>query len=287
VYRDFFGFDDKPFGKTPDPAFFFPSRIHEEALARLQYGAEERELVLLTGEIGSGKTLLTRALIDQLGDSYRCILLINPRLTPNQFLRILASRLGIKGGTILRVELVDRINEALFSFFEKGICPVVIIDEAQLIPTKATFDEIRLLTNFQLDDVNLLSLILVGQPELKRRLRQPAFEALRQRIGIQFHLGALGREDTGKYIASRLDQVGGDTHLFDEEALDVIYGYSGGLPRLINNISSNALLAAFSKELLSIGPDIVLDVIEELDLEPRMQADASACQAGGNAQGQP
>lgn len=287
MYKDFFRLDGRPFGKTPDPSFFFSSRIHEEALARLQYGAEERELILLTGEIGSGKTLLSRALIDRLGDGYHCVLIINPRLTPNQFLRILASRLGIEGATIFRVELVDRINKALFEFFERGICPVVIIDEAQLIPTKATFDEIRLLTNFQLDDVNLLSLILIGQPELKRRLRQPAFEALRQRIGIQFHLGALGRDDTGKYIASRLGLVGGDTGLFDEEALDVIYTYSGGLPRLINNISSNALLVAFSKELLSIGPDVILDVIEDLDLEPRMQAYASAGHTDGEAPNQP
>ena len=283
MYIDFFGLNGRPFGKTPDPSFFFPSRIHEEALARLQYGAEERDLTLLTGEIGSGKTLLTRALIDRLGDGFHCILLINPRLTPNQFLRVIASRLGVGGGGRSRIDLVEQINEALFSFFEKEICPVVIIDEAQLIPSRATFDEIRLLTNFQLDDLNLLSLVLVGQPELKRRLRHSSFEPLRQRIGIQYHLGALGREETGQYVASRLGQAGGDPGLFDEEALDILFGYSGGLPRLINNISSNALLTAFSREQLKIGPDIILDVIEDLDMEPRTKEGPSAGTDRGNA----
>jgi type II secretory pathway predicted ATPase ExeA len=268
MYLDYYGFVEKPFDKTPNPAFFYRSPIHEEALARLQYGAEEREFTVLTGEIGTGKTLLSRALIDSLDESHLPILLINPRLSPNQFLKTVARRLGIESPSYFRSDLLDQINDTLFHRYEDGKCPVIIIDEAQLIPSKATFDEIRLLTNFQLDDTNLLSLILIGQPELRKRMKKSSFEAIRQRVGIRYHLGSMGREDTEGYISHRLRTADGDPGLITQEAVDVIYRYSGGLPRVINNIVSNALLMGFSKELSRIGPDIVLDVAEDLDLEP-------------------
>ena len=268
MYLDYYGFSVKPFDKTPNPTFFFRSPIHEEALARLQYGAEERELTVLTGEIGTGKTLLSRALLDILEDRYVPILLINPRLSPSQFLKAIARRLGVESPSYFRADLIDQINGALFSSYEDDKCPVIIIDEAQLIPSKATFEEIRLLTNFQLDEINLLSLILIGQPELRKRLKRDSYEAIRQRIGIRYHLGSMGREDTGNYISHRLKTADGDPELVTQEAVDVIYRYSGGLPRVINNIVSNALLMGFSKDSSRIGPDIILDVVEDLDLEP-------------------
>lgn len=268
MYLDHYGFSIKPFDKTPNPAFFYKSSVHEEALARLQYGTEEREFTLLTGEIGTGKTLLSRTLIDMLPENYLPVLIINPRLSPNQFLRTVAQRLGIESPAYFRVDLLNEINGVLYQFYEKGVCPVVIVDEAQLIPSKSTFEEIRLLTNFQLDDMNLLSLILIGQPELRTRIKQGTFEAIRQRIGIRYHLGPIGREDTQKYIAHRLHTAEGDEGIINPEAVDVIYLYSGGLPRVINNIAANALLMGFSKDLSQIGPDIVLDVVEDLDLEP-------------------
>ncbi|UCF89479.1 MAG: AAA family ATPase [bacterium] len=268
MYLDHYGLTAKPFDKTPNPAFFYRSPIHEEALARLQYGTEERELTLLTGEIGTGKTLLSRALIDLLPDNYHPMLIINPRLSPNQFLKTVAQRLGVESPSYFRADLLNQINQTLYRFYEEDICPVIIIDEAQLIPSKSTFEEIRLLTNFQLDDANLLCLVLIGQPELRKRLKRGTFEAVRQRVGIRYHLGPIGREDTGKYIAHRLETAGGDGELIDEEAVDVIFRYSGGLPRVINNISANALLMGFSKDLSRIGPDVILDVVEDLDLEP-------------------
>jgi type II secretory pathway predicted ATPase ExeA len=268
MYLDYYGFSEKPFDKTPNPAFFYRSPIHEEALARLQHGAEEREFTVLTGEIGTGKTLLSRALIDSLDDSFLPILLVNPRLSPNQFLKTIARRLGVPSPPFFRADLLDQINTTLYNCYEESRCPVIIIDEAQLIPSKATFDEIRLLTNFQLDDSNLLSLILIGQPELRRRLKHSSYDAIRQRIGIRYHLGSMGREDTGNYISHRLRAVGGDPGLITEEAADVVFRYSGGLPRVINNIVSNALLMGFSKELPVVGPDIILDVVEDLDLDP-------------------
>jgi type II secretory pathway predicted ATPase ExeA len=268
MYLDYYGFSEKPFDKTPNPAFFYRSPIHEEALARLQHGAEERELAVLTGEIGTGKTLLSRALIDSLDDSYLPVLLVNPRLSPNQFLKTIALRLGVQTPSFFRADLLDQINTALYSLYEESRCPVIIIDEAQLIPSKATFDEIRLLTNFQLDDSNLLALILIGQPELRRRLKQGSYDAIRQRIGIRYHLGSMGREDTGNYIAYRLRIAGGDPALISAEAVDVVFRYSGGLPRVLNNIGSNALLLGISRDYTIIGPDVILDVVEDLDLEP-------------------
>ncbi len=268
MYLEFYGLSEKPFDKTPNPAFFYRSPVHEEALARLQYGAEERELVLLTGEIGTGKTLLSRALIDALPETFLPILLINPRLSPTQLLKTVARRLGIEDPSHFRADLLDQVNRALYQYYEEERCPVVIVDEAQLIPSRATFEEIRMLTNFQLDDANLLSLVLIGQPELRKRLRHGSFEAVRQRIGIRYHLGPIGREDTGHYVAHRLAVAGGDPEIISEESVDVIFRYSGGLPRVINNIASNALLMGFSRDLDRIGPDIILDVVEDLDLEP-------------------
>jgi general secretion pathway protein A len=268
MYLEYYGFSEKPFDKTPNPFFFYRSPIHEEALARLQHGAEERELTVLTGEIGTGKTLLSRALIDSLDESFFPVLFINPRLSPNQFLKTIALRLGIQSPPFYRADLLEQINTKLYNFYEESRCPVIIIDEAQLIPSKATFDEIRLLTNFQLDDSNLLSLILIGQPELRRRLKHSSYDAIRQRIGIRYHLGSMGRDDTGRYIVHRLRTAGGDPGLIAEEAVDVVFKFSGGLPRVINNIISNALLMGFSKDFSIIGPDIILDVVEDLELEP-------------------
>src|SRR5437763_17214901 len=139
MFENFFGFATKPFGKTPDPSFLYESPQHKEALARLEYAVDEKELAVLVGEIGSGKTTLSRALIDRIGDARPVILLINPRLTPNQLLRAIASGLGLQPARF-RNELLDQIHSKLFDLYEAGREPVLIIDEAQLIPTKSTFD---------------------------------------------------------------------------------------------------------------------------------------------------
>src|SRR5256714_814255 len=207
MFESHFGLSAKPFGKTPDPSFLYESDQHKEALARLEYAVEEKELALLVGEIGSGKTTLSRALIDRLGDARPVVLLINPRLTPTQLLRSIATGLGLQPGRF-RNDLLDQIHAKLFELYEGGREPVLIIDEAQLIPSKATFDEIRLLTNFQLDDQNLLSVLLIGQPELETRIDRLAYAPLRQRIGMRYRLGPLSLEETIEYIEHRV-RVGG------------------------------------------------------------------------------
>lgn len=265
MYEAYFGMKCRPFSKTPDPKFLFFSRSHEEALARLQHGVEERELILLTGEVGSGKTTLSRALMDSLGEKYRIISILNPRLTPSQFLRIVGKRFGIER-IHSRDDILERIYERVYEDWTKGITPVIIIDEAQLIPGRATFEEIRLLTNFQLDDVNLISLILIGQPDLRKRLDKKEYLPLRQRIGIIYHLNPLSDREVREYIAYRLKVAGRTEPLFTEDAIDAICRFSQGIPRNINNIASNSLLEGFGMELQSIPKEVVYDVVRELGL---------------------
>jgi type II secretory pathway predicted ATPase ExeA len=266
MFEEHFGLTAKPFGKTPDPGFLYESRQHREALARLEYAVEEKELALLVGDIGSGKTTLSRALIDRVGEARPVVLLINPRMTPMQLLRSVAKGLEIEPARF-RHELLDQLHTRLFELFEQDREPVVIIDEAQLIPSKATFDEIRLLTNFQLDDQNLLSVVLVGQPELEERLDRAAYAPLRQRIGMRYSLGPLSLAETVEYVEHRIRVAGGTRNPFSEEAIAEMHALSGGIPRLINTLATTALLDAFGEDADSIDPSRVLSAAREHRME--------------------
>ncbi len=266
MFENFFGFTTKPFGKTPDPSFLYESPQHAEALARLEYAVDEKELAVLVGEIGSGKTTLSRALIDRIGDSRPVIWLINPRLTPTQLLRSVAQALGITPSR-MRAELVDQIHAKLIELYEQHREPVLLIDEAQLIPSKATFDEIRLLTNFQLDDQNLLSVLLIGQPELEKRLDREPYAPLRQRIGMRYHLGPLNLEDTIAYIEHRVRVAGAHRNPFSRAAMEEIHAVSGGIPRLINTLATTSLLDAFGDDAATIDPPRVTSAAREHRME--------------------
>lgn len=266
MYERYYGLSERPFSKTPDPRFLFMSRTHREALARLVHAVEERDLVLLTGEIGCGKTTLSRALMDELGAGYRVMIFINPRLTPMEFLRALALRLGLEDPSRNKTDLLEEIGAALYVCYENGECPVLVIDEAQLVPHKETFDEIRLLTNFQLDDRNLMSVVLMGQPELRKRLAHRAFEPLRQRVGMQYNLSPLTVEETAEYLDFRIQVCGGEAGLFLPAAIERIHRYAAGVPRRINHVASLALLEGFGREVRRIGPEILDAILSELSL---------------------
>ena len=267
MYEQFYGLTARPFTKTPDPKFLFLSKNHEEALARLQYAVEEKELVLLTGDIGCGKTTLTRALMDILDESrYKIVTIINPVLTPAQFLRAIAKRLEIDIPSVYKADLLDAIYEKVYRDYEAGISIVIIIDEAQLIPSKDTFEELRLLTNFQLDNTNLLSLVLVGQTDLRKRLSHKAYLPLKQRIGLFFHLTPIAEGEIRDYVEHRLKMSGREGMLFTDEALRLLYKYSGGVPRLINSIATSALLDGFSQEADVIDASLIDDAAKELTL---------------------
>ena len=261
MYKEFYGLKEKPFSKTPDPRFLYQSPKHAEALARLHHAVEEQDIVLLTGEIGSGKTTLSRAFIDSLDESYHALLIINPRLSPSQLLRTVALRLGMDDPSRYRHGILEGINARLFELYEAGRRPVLVIDEAQLIPGKATFEELRLLTNFQLDDRNLLAVVLIGQTELRDRLDKKQYRALRQRFGMRYHLGPLTREETGAYLQYRLQVAGREAPLFEQEAIALLFEHTGGIPRSINVIAGNALIEGFGRSAASIGPEIIESVV--------------------------
>jgi type II secretory pathway predicted ATPase ExeA len=264
MFNDFYRLRERPFSKTPDPRFLYLSKGHREALARLQYVVEEREMALLTGDIGCGKTTISRALMDSMGDSCRFCFIVNPRLSAVEFLRSIARSLLSVPPEEGKENLLNQITDALFLLHNEGVCPVVIIDEAQLIPDREVFDEIRLLTNFQLDDKNLLSVILMGQPELRTMLADPVFEALRQRITMQFHLAPLDLEESLDYLDHRLGIAGGGGGLFTPDAVQRIYELSGGVPRRINLVATNAILEGFGQDAAMIDAAIVDAVAAEL-----------------------
>ncbi len=266
MYEQFYGFNVKPFSKTPDPRFLYLSREHREALARLQYGVEERETVLLTGEVGCGKTTLSRCLMDSLDSSYLPVVILNPVLAPGELLRFFAQRLGIEQPSGFKTDLMEQIGERLFELYRRRTCPVLIIDEAQLLPGRECLDDLRLLTNLQLDDANMFSLILLGQPELRSRLLSGYFEPLRQRIGVQYHLNPLKFEGLVEYIDFRLKTAGRTEPLFTEDAQKEIYRFSGGIPRKINNLAASAILEGFGREALVIDGDVILDVAKDFGL---------------------
>ena len=264
MYKEFYGLKEKPFSKTPDPRFLYLSDGHREALARLQYVLEERELALLTGEIGCGKTTISRALMDTIGDAYHFCFILNPRLSAMELLRVIAASLEVDSPSNSKDSLLAEITVALYRFHGEGRCPVIIIDEAQLIPDREIFDEIRLLTNFQLDDQNLMSVIVMGQPELRKILAVPVYEPFRQRIAINYHLKALNLEETLEYLDFRVEVAGGEAGLFSPDAVQRIFEISGGVPRKINTVATNALLTGFGRDASWIGASIIDEIMNEL-----------------------
>lgn len=284
MYEAFYNFELTPFSKTPDPSFLFMSRGHEEALARLLFAVENRELIVLTGEVGCGKTTITRALIDSLGDDYKIVLILNPCLSPSQLLRTIARRLDLDTTLRHKDELLDVIYEEMYRLYEKGIIPVIIIDEAHLIPKKETFEEVRLLTNFQLDDTNLVSLVLSGQPALGELVAREDFSAFRQRIGLYYNLDSLSESETERYIAHRLTISGRQDRLFTEDAISRIYQYTSGIPRLINSIATAALLEGMGREASIIDFGIIEDAAGELLLEIAVPDRTGSSAAGKNGQ---
>lgn len=263
MYRRFYGFSQKPFSKTPDPQFLYYGKNQEEALQRILYAIEERELSLLTGDVGVGKTTLIRVTLEQLSSEQHPVSLIDPRLSPNQFMRAVVKGLTGQQPRRFRIDLVDQLQTVLMQFHAEGRYPVVIIDEAQLI-SKPTLDEIRLITNYQLNHLNLLSVVLVGQTELRGRLKRPEYASLRQRIGIQYHLQPLSQEETVAYINHRVRRAGvRPTTVFRPDALGVMHALTGGVPRVINVVCTNALLAGYAAKQKPIGPELLQEAARE------------------------
>jgi type II secretory pathway predicted ATPase ExeA len=268
MFEKYFSLKKNPFKKTPDPEFLYLSRSHREAYERMMYAIEEKEIMLLTGGVGVGKTTLSRYLIDRLQpqESFRFVLILNPNLPVTQLLRTIAASLGIEKIKRGKSAVLEQIQDVFFRFYEDDISCVIILDESQLIRKRDTYEELRLLTNFQLDDENLFTLIILGQNELEARIDSEDMEAFKQRIGVRYCLKPLNIKEAKEYIYYRLSIAGGSRDILDPDIFTKVFKYSKGTPRIINNIMSLALLSAFSLDKKQITPDIIQDVAKELNL---------------------
>lgn len=234
-YESYWGLRLRPFDNVPDPKFYVPSPKHEAAMERILYGVHTRKgIVMLTGEIGSGKTLLSRAVILKLPRSrYEIGLISNPTIPGNEFLSEILFQLGLDPhGT--RVEQLRRLNDQLLANYHRDIDTVVVVDEAQAIEQDRLFEELRLLSNFQLNDRFLITLVLLGQPELRDRVAH--IPQIAQRVAIRHHIEYLDRAETKAYILARLTVAGGEPTTFSPSAISSIYHRTGGVCRLINSL---------------------------------------------------
>lgn len=263
MYLAHYGLARRPFSKTPDPEFLFPSRQHAEALARLSWALEEREIAVLTGEIGAGKTTLSRALVDAFADRCRFSFVVNPALPPAQLLGAVAEGFGLAPGR-RKGDVFGALGEHLARLDAEGRGAVVVVDEAQLLSGRAAYDELRLLTNLAADDRPLVSLVLIGQPELRERLHDKGGEAFAQRVGVAYHVGALDLEETGRYLAHRLGVAGRAAPLFEPEAVALLHEASGGLPRRLNQLAAAALLEGFARDARTLGAEVVAAAVADL-----------------------
>ena len=267
MYCKFFGLKEKPFNTTSDPAFFFLSNKHKEALAHLHYGVAQRKgIMLLTGEIGTGKTTLCRFFLSELKKNVKTAFILNPRFSETQLLESIVLDFGIKSAGKGKFELIRGLNNFLLKESAKGNNVVLIIDEAQNLKPEL-LEQVRLLSNLETEKEKLLQIILVGQPELNEKLGLYGLRQLRQRIMVKYHILPLEGQEIDEYIKHRLKIAGlkKDRIDFSQEAIATISAFSSGMPRLINMVCDRALLSAFAKETAKIEQNIVNQCLDELN----------------------
>jgi type II secretory pathway predicted ATPase ExeA len=277
MYETYYGFSEKPFSLTPDPKYLYRSQSHGGAFDLLQYAIRRREgFVVVTGDIGTGKTTLCRAVLERIDRATFTALVLNPFLSEEDLLkRILQdfgviSRDDVKAGRLNQVskqELIDALNDFLLGLVPLKASAVLIIDEAQNLPL-GVLEQIRILSNLETDKEKLLQIILVGQLELQTLLRSPALRQLDQRVSIRYQLEPLDREGVGSYVAHRLAVAGGSAAVtFTSKALDRVHKRSGGIPRLINLLCDRGLLAAYSERTDRIVPEMIDRAASSLDVQ--------------------
>ena len=272
MYKKFFGLSRNPFDLTPDPAFFVSTKRHNEALATLSYGVRcHKGFVVITGEVGTGKTLLLRCLLRLLKESQDVsyAYLFNCRLTDTEFLQYILSDFGLPASGKNKSELLLEFSQFLITRGVKKLTTVLIVDEAHHL-SEELLEEIRLLSDLETNNDKLLQIVLVGQPELDETLDSTRMRQLKQRIALRAHLGPLSFEETREYIAERLRIAGAEAQgsgIFCAEAIESVYSHSGGLPRLVNSICENALITAYTRRSTTVTADIIDDVLRELRVD--------------------
>ncbi len=261
MYREHWGLSRAPFQTVPDPDFFCPFPAYQEILDRLLYVAEYgKGVALVSGEIGSGKSTLSRVLIFRLNEEkYDVGLVINPSIPAKELLYEIALQLGISSPKGQRSAIFRAINKYVLRNAQRGRSTVLIIDEAHTITQRASFEELRMLLNFQLNDRHLLSLFLLGQPDLNEAIaEQPPLD---QRVAVRLHLGPLSVEETASYIECRLKKAGAKRQIFTDEAIKVIHREAEGLPRSINNHCDLCLLEGMKEQLKEVDASLVKSVM--------------------------
>jgi len=266
MYLAFYGFKENPFNVTSDPGFLYLSQEHKEAMAHLLYGINERKGFLeITGEVGAGKTTICKALLNRLPDNTKTAFILNPDLSELQLIEAILEDFGLQPKRRNKISMLRQLNRFLLEELQKGSNVILILDEAQNL-TPATLEAVRLLSNLETDKEKLFQIILVGQPQLRQKLDSPSLLQLRQRIGIRFHINPLQKEEIDKYIYHRLKVAGSPGEIsFTEEALDRVYKYSNGIPRLINIVCDKALLLGYVLGTKLIEADKIQKSIHEIE----------------------
>ncbi len=277
MYEAYFGLTTKPFELVPNPQFLFLSHSHRKAINYLTYGLQERAgFILLAGEVGSGKTTIIRNLIKDLDEDIALSRVFNTRADARQVLAMINEDFGLAVESKDKVSLLSELYDYLVELHAGGKRAVIIIDEAQNLSVEV-LEEIRLLSNLEADTVKLLQIVLVGQPELLSMITQPELRQLRQRIGIHCHLEPLTRDETEAYVYHRLETAGNrEAVIWHEGAFDLLFQYSGGVPRLINLFCDFALLCAFAEESRDLTLDLLHDVIGDITWDQQESTLATA-----------
>ena len=276
MYEAFYELTERPFNFTPDPRFLYLSEKHKDAFAHLVYGIERRGgFVMVTGEIGTGKTTICRALLNQLDTDTEVAYIFNPSMSPQELLRKINQDFGIESrGQTVR-ELNDELNDFLIDRNARGKNCVVMIDEAQNL-TPEVLEQVRLLSNLETETQKLLQIVLIGQPELAQHLQLPQLRQLNQRIAVKFHLYPLSAEETAEYIDHRLRIAGANSaEIFSVRAKRETHAYAGGVPRLINLVCDHALLQAYVSDQHEVTDETVRTVIREMEgyyMDPEREA---------------
>jgi general secretion pathway protein A len=266
MYEKFYAFSEKPFNTTPDSKFFFPSPKHTEALNSLIYAINERKgFVVITGEIGVGKTTVCRTLLNKLELNTKVAIITNTHLTCKELIAQILEELEVeyKGGT--KQKLLSQLNSYLIKQLSQDINIVLIIDEAQNL-TPTALEEVRMLSNLETEKEKLIQIILIGQPQLKAKLEKPSLAQFKQRIAVFYHMTGLSKEETQEYILHRLKLVSSNgLDIFTPRAVDLICEHSRGIPRIVNLVCDSALLSGYIYDTRKITEKIIQEVIKERD----------------------
>ena len=276
MYEEYYGFTEKPFSLTPDPKYLFKSESHANAFELLQYAVRRREgFVVVTGDIGTGKTTLCRALLEEIDRNTFTALVLNPFLSEEDLLKLIlqdfgvVSREDVKSGRLANVskqELIETIYDFLLGLLPLRASAVLIIDEAQNLPM-AVLEQIRILSNLETDKDKLLQILLVGQLNLNPILKAPQMRQLDQRVSIRYQLRPLSRDEVAAYVSHRLNVAGGSASVtFHPKALDIVHRRASGIPRLVNLLCDRSLLAAYSSRTNRVSADMVYQAAETLEL---------------------